>query len=345
MSIKPSSSLNRNQQGIVSIMMTIVMILVISLIVLGLAQISRREVRKSTDSQLSTQAFYAAESGVNDVVNLIHANGDVVIAKPTCDLAPAIPYSTGLHPDIDTTSNVSYTCVIVEPDTTSIPGDASTTPSVYSLATTDAAGLSQVTLEWTPGGGKTTANLTNCPTTALGATNVFDTGSATDSWTCDYGVVRLDLVNTGTLTRDSLINNIRTYFLVPRRTGTVGSSTMMTRGVSCTSAKCSLTIAMPAASNDYYARISSIYTNAPLSIKGVTASGTTAKFADQVTIDVTGKAQDVLRRVKVSLNLNNGNQNGKAEAAIMSGDSICKRFKISDTGTALGDYAGFPGCN
>jgi Tfp pilus assembly protein PilX len=328
--------LNKNQQGIVSIMMTIVMILVISLIVLGLAQISRREVRKATDTQLSSQAFYAAESGVNDVINLIHANGDVATPNPTCTLTA--PYSTGLTPTI--APGISYSCVIVDPASNRIPGDISSSPSVYSLATTSATGLSSVTFKWGPGGGQSTSTI-GCSTAALGQVDVFPTASPTNPWSCHYAVLRVDLVNAASLDRAALINATKTYFLVPNRTGSVGSGSSILQGASCSGGVCSATINM-SASNSYYARVTGIYTDGSLTICG---NGCAAEFADQVTIDVTGKAQDVLRRVKVSVNLNGGNQNSEAAAAIMSGDSICKRFKLNQNGTATGDYGGFPTCN
>jgi len=328
--------LNNNQQGIVSIMMTIVMILVISLIVLGLAQISRREVRKSTDTLLSSQAFYAAESGVNDVINLIHANGDVATANQTCTLAA--PYNTGLKPDI--APGVSYSCVIVDPSSNTIPGNISTSPSVYSLATTSASGLSDVTFKWGPGEGLTPVT-TGCSSAALSRADVFPTASPTNPWACHYAVLRVDLVDAVNLDRSALINATKTYFLVPNRTGSVGGGSATLRGASCSAGICSATISLPA-SNSYYARVSGIYNDGSLTICGNSCS---AEFTDQVTIDVTGKAQDVLRRVKVSVNLNGGNQNSEAAAAIMSGDSICKRFKLNESGTATGDYGEFPTCN
>ena len=60
--------------------------IVMSLIVLGFAQISRRNQRESLDRQLSTQAFYAAESGVNDARELITTaaqNNQAIPAKKT----------------------------------------------------------------------------------------------------------------------------------------------------------------------------------------------------------------------------------------------------------------------
>ena len=338
--------IQRNQQGIVSIMMTVVMILVISLIVLGLAQISRREVRKSTDSQLSAQAFYAAESGVNDVVRLIHANGDVVTPKAGCNDNPA-PYNTGLDPVIDSAANISYSCVIVEPNSDQVTGDFSTTPSVYSLATTAAGGLSSVTFTWGPGNGLS-GDTSGCPTTALSSAanvNVFPTGGASGPWSCHYAVLRVDLTDASSLDRNTLVGNTRTFFFVPNRTGAVTSGNTDVRGSTCSSvaSTCTATVSVPAG-NAYYARIAGIYVDGTTTICANACDGA-VRFADVATVDVTGKAQDVLRRIKVSVNLKGGNQNGAAGATIMSGDSICKRFKVNEDGTVSGNYSGYATCN
>src|ERR1700761_8288581 len=60
--------IRRDEQGMVSILVTMIMVIVISLIVIGFAEVSRRNQREALDNQLSTQAYYAAESGVNAAV-------------------------------------------------------------------------------------------------------------------------------------------------------------------------------------------------------------------------------------------------------------------------------------
>ena len=60
------SRAGRDQRGIASLIITMVSMVIVTLIVLGFATLSRREQRQSLDRQLSTQAFYAAESGVED---------------------------------------------------------------------------------------------------------------------------------------------------------------------------------------------------------------------------------------------------------------------------------------
>src|SRR5687768_8797387 len=100
------------QQGMAAIFVTMIMMIVISLIVLGFAQVSRREARDSLDRQLSTQAYFAAETGVNDAVEVIKSSGAGSIPEKTsCEYSgPEYDASKAV---IDSTNNVSYTCLLV----------------------------------------------------------------------------------------------------------------------------------------------------------------------------------------------------------------------------------------
>ncbi|HSX32249.1 MAG TPA: pilus assembly PilX N-terminal domain-containing protein, partial [Candidatus Saccharimonadales bacterium] len=97
----PKRPASAKESGMVAIMVTIILMIVISLIVLGFAQIARRNQRQSLDRQLSTQAFYAAETGVNDASKVIKAaiaSGATVAAKPTCTDSGGGQYTTLLAP-------------------------------------------------------------------------------------------------------------------------------------------------------------------------------------------------------------------------------------------------------
>src|SRR5690349_5561347 len=75
------------QSGMASIVITMVTMVVISLIVIGFATISRREQRQSLDQLLSSQAFYAAESGIEDATAIIKstlASGSTPTNKSDC---------------------------------------------------------------------------------------------------------------------------------------------------------------------------------------------------------------------------------------------------------------------
>jgi len=78
-----------------------------------------------------------------------------------------------------------------------------------------------------------------------------------------------------------------------------------------------------------------------LQITGTDGSGNPVSFTGaQVLIDVTGKAQDVLRRVQVRVPATGTSANLTSDYAMQSTDSICKRFDImtnhyqSDAGNA-----------
>ena len=61
--------LQKDQNGIASIIIVVVIILILTLVVLAMSRNANREQRQALDRQLSSAAFYAAESGINDTIN------------------------------------------------------------------------------------------------------------------------------------------------------------------------------------------------------------------------------------------------------------------------------------
>lgn len=314
-----------NQKGIVSILITMVMILVISLIILGLSQVSRRQLRQATDTQLSTQAFYAAESGVNDAAAKLAAlagAGAVIPSKTTCENTLAPPYNS-FKTVINSASNVSYSCLLIDPSPPVLTATLSAESQVLAITPENHAPVDSIKLKWTkPDGIPGTYH--SCPS---GTTSVFTPAS---SWACPYGVLRIDLVDTSNgVSRDSLLNKTMNVFVVPTRANGGGNAhTPFRTGASahiangCTSS-CELTIT-GLTSNQYYLRATEIYrSGGELS---VSIAGNRGLIGSQAIVDVTGKAQDVLRRVRVFIDINGDNKNRAATGGIMSGESICKQF-------------------
>ncbi len=334
---KSKSNKRDPQAGMISILVTMLLLIVISLIVLGFAQISRRNQRQTLDQQLSTQAFYAAESGINDARNLIVnaiAGGTTIPAKPDCTNgsgAEAAFYGA-LVPTIDAANNVAYTCLIVNPapDTLSF-SDVGMTGTVFPLESDNGVPLSSITLTWKNKANSATPTL-GCPASA---NSVF---SNTTSWTCGYGVMRFDLVPTnGTFDAISLQARTFTSFLVPV-TGGVGAVGFPAApaningnnliAVHCTNTDCTMKIT-GLSSDQYYMRLNSIYKDVSLDVSAVDGSGNQLALKNaQALIDATGKAQDVLRRIKVHMPLTASNTNQLSDYAIESTDAICKRFVV-----------------
>jgi Tfp pilus assembly protein PilX len=322
----------------VSILVTMLLLIVISLIVLGFAQISRRNQRQSLDRQLSTQAFYAAETGINDVRDLIRQSidaGTAISAKTDCDSASVPAYAPPkLTPTIDATNNISYSCVMVDPTPASLEyGTVDATSIVVPLVATS-GNIANVNISWKS---KTTGSpITGCPVTT--ASIFTPTGP---SWSCGYGVLRMDLVNTSgaLLSAAGLQAGTMTAFLVPQNgvgsnavAFVAGSANTNNRlGVRCSNTDCNLRIT-GLNSTQYYLRISSIYKEAA-NLRVVASDASSAPLriqGAQAIIDATGKAQDVLRRVQVRVPLTASSTNLLPDYALQSTDAICKRFATMD---------------
>jgi Tfp pilus assembly protein PilX len=322
------------ESGMVAIMVTMILMIVISLIVLGFAQISRRNQRQALDRQLSTQAFYAAETGINDAAELIKnavAGGTAVPAKPDCASTGSGFYSTS--PTLDASSSVSYTCLTVNPTPSTLAYNSiGTTGTVVPLLATSGT-IASITLNWQSKDSSATP-VASCPT---GTATVF---SAASAWNCGYGVLRFDLVPTaGSLSLAGLQSATMTAFVVPLASGGTGTANPITYttgggnsmlGVICSNSGCSLTV-NGLTQGKYYLRVSSLYKDASLQITAVSGTGTAVSFQGaQALLDATGKAQDVLRRIQVRLPLSGSSANGMSDYAIQSSEAICKRFSVMD---------------
>lgn len=338
--------LHRSQEGVISILVTLVLMIVISLVVLGFAQVARRTQSQQLNQQLTTQAFYAAETAVNDVINLIvNSNPAPTVAqmnKPTCNnLGGGNFYSALPSPTISSPGAVSYTCVTVDPSPNVLQYDVGTTSSVVPL-TASSGTINTVSLLWKAQG---TNPWVNCPTTA---TSIFSSWNTWTSGNCGYGVLRIDLVPTAAANLDAptLEKNTLTSFLVPdthganpatlhyqNPVGTLNSGDNVL-GVKCTNANCSVTIDRLGQSQ-YYLRVSSIYRPATLQVSASGPGGPVGLSGAQIVIDATGKAQGQLRRIQENIPL--ASQNQLSDFAIETYDSVCKRFAVMG-GSGSGYY-------
>lgn len=339
-------SARSSEQGVVSIIVTLVMMIVITLIVLGFAQLSRREQAQSLDRHLSEQAFLAAESGVNDARSAIFKAlqaGQPVGQKDECATTPAPgatnPYA--FNPVIDGPNDVSYTCLLVSTKLKTIEQTIAADGKSVSIPLNPTSGnITKVHINWRLPAPP--ASLVGCAAT-VPASGTFPNSGA---WPCPYGVLRIDMVPTDTnnLKRSDLLPNQRTAFLYPV-TGAGTSVNYGTNskgiiaGMSCTSTNCSIDInnvgtGSGGSSNKYSMRLSAIYTGGTFTISGYDG-GTPVEFKDsQAQVDATGRAGGVLRRIQVRFSVVPGAGNNNGEYAIQSASSICKRFSlISSTNT------------
>lgn len=340
-----TTSIRKDQKGLVAIFVVMIIMILLSLIVLAFGRIVRREQRQSLDRQLNAQALFAAESGVNDAIHALSlpANSGLLAQDHTeCTGASSFTERAGLASEVGPGSNASYSCLMVDPTPNTLvfnnihQGESRVTP-----IRTD-TGVSSINVKWR---NQQRSQHSGCPSLTDINGNSFH--SSPDA-NCGYAVMRLELVAFGASnTRDSLTHNGRAIFFAQPSSSIGGGSATWASGAgnnqgrrvaaACRSIETidsSCDISITNLTNFVgYLRLTPIYHQADVEITARDASGAVGLAGSQAMIDVTGKASDVLRRIRVHHALNNSINSGipLPGFALESTNTQCKRFTISDT--------------
>jgi hypothetical protein len=332
-----------NQQGLVSITVAIVFVMVVSLIVLGFSQVSRRNSSQALDRQLSSQAYYAAESAINDTIYKISKDlqtGVKPVAQTTCD-----GIYTKNEGKLQDDSNIKYTCLKVKTELKDYQySQVSDTIVVPLNSTTGTLGSNRIT--WTreanPAEG---ASLDRCDTR-----NTLPDGPTWGA-KCPFGLLRVDIMPMspgigGTVGNpQNAAAQTMTVFLYPRRSGAAVSvpyrsaftnpyGNTVTQGAvlagACDDNTCEVTVTGLDFTNAFM-RVQSLY-NPAQNLKIATTESNKDLEGGQIEIDATGKAQDVLRRINVRYPLvgsSRADVPGFSANTLQSSGSICKYFSVS----------------
>jgi len=111
-----------NESGLVSIVIVTTITIILALMTISFTKIMNRNLREAIDLELSTQAHYAAESGLNDarqhIAKELSAGRDPSIGPQCLDLKtaplPFVPTISGSYSGDTTNDNtVKYTCVLI----------------------------------------------------------------------------------------------------------------------------------------------------------------------------------------------------------------------------------------
>ncbi len=330
MSIK---SLRHQESGLVSLIVAITFITILTLITTSFALLSRREARQALDRQLSTQAFYAAESGVNDAINKITSSGGLDDVEE-CDEVGDVG-----NPDLG--NGLSYTCVLVNQQPTSLDYssvglETSTIVRIQSQSGT----INTLQIGWqAEDNSQIFTNLANheLPEKPPAPKNGLD----------QTGIVRATIISgKPPFSRDNFINNTGTYFLYPKANSTPnqkGTATLTPGRANqgqfvdgqCNTATttqfprfCNAEINVSAlGSNIVYVRLKSAYKASRVTVRALDGVGNQLSLTNsQAVIDATGKATDVLRRIQVRVPLNSNYY--YPEFALETGDDICKLITV-----------------
>lgn len=335
--------LSKNEEGIVAIFVTVFFMIVLSLIVLAFSQNARRQQQQTIDNQLSRQAFYAAESGINDTVNGIKtgAVGFTAADDNNCETTGNTLSADGL---------VSYSCVLWNraPKTLEYNPLDQKDGEIISLNTVGGSGDPMKTLNVTWNAAQSNKDFSGCATTAT----VFQLPKKQDYTACDAGMLRLFFVaapQNPVFDRTDLIQNSFTIFLRPTKDSATTdtaylaySSNQLKQGAifpaKCDSAtgRCSVNITGInglSAANDMFLQFRSMYKDNAVTLSGTTLGGSEARFDQaQIEVDSTGKANDVLRRLQVRVPL--FERYSHPQYVLEAFDGICKQLDVYPGQTA-----------
>jgi hypothetical protein len=312
----------RNQRGIASLMVTTVLILVIGLIIIGFSQTTRRNQRETLDRQLTSQAFYAAETAINSVKAKIDAAGvgvpvpEKTACEPTSPSYPETFNSSGTFGSTNT--NISVTCLLVRSNLESLYyPNVNQTKSTIVPAISNSGNFNKLVLRWD--------NKDNIANPSAGCTS--NNLPSTSNWNCGYGILRVDLAAPPPAAVQAM-----TTFFIPRNNPGVTSIAFNPAGSgggvingNCDDTECTAEIT-GLNGNSYYLRLLSVYKDASVTIEAQTTAGANVRLSGQVIVDATGKAGDVLRRVQVRLPVGGQSTANMPNFAIESNGSLCKRF-------------------
>jgi hypothetical protein len=354
--------LRDNQDGLVSMIVAMLIMLLLTLIVIAMSSNARREQQQELDRQLSSDAFYAAESGINDTLDYIHANSAESPVKNDCNLLG--PPITTNKIDIDKLPGeqiVEYSCVMYDENPGSLEYTEIKADNSELIPIESTTGVSSLTISWEAAAGGSIAGCSANPP------NTFVPNA---DWPADCGatMLRAELINIQNLSRDALSNNSSLLYIVPRNSAVGGSIFYVGTGkgtqegnivsAACEDSpvpttdipapkKCKFTINDIALKADQklYLRLRSIYDiggkGSIVSIYGTDLAGAKVRFRNaQIMVDSTGKANDVLKRLQVRVSA--VPKYDMDDFAIHTAGNLCKLLQVypgaggaPDTGTSV----------
>jgi hypothetical protein len=322
---------------------------VLALISIGFSQLMNREARQALDRQLSLEAFYAAESGVNDAVNYLSTPGATSWSDCKIPIS-AQPYFVDAG-DISGDKLSQYTCVSVNNTPKEIDYNLAQGETIS--VKVDLPTLEKLHFGWE---NQTYQNGAQVMHSSSGAvplgTLLREDEVATDS----TGILRVSIypVTAGAAsapdTNLALESASRTYFLYPNGggAGTEGSVSYASDGI-YVSGHCSTTYpTLPYAQatqrfcnsavsglsgkgTTYYVKLTALYAPLGVSIEGSDSSGNALGIPNtEGVIDVTGSGNDIIKRVQALRPI--GNYYDYPNEGLRSMQAVCKLFRVDMVG-------------
>lgn len=223
-----------DENGFAAIVIALVIIMVLSLMTVGFAQLMRSNQTEALDKQLSSQAYDAAETGINDAAEA-YAEG-YTQPKTTCaPLTPNNPNDPAVYlsqTTINSDTNTSIKCLLTNPTPQVIPvptGDkqptvievqgcsATSSPDpnpINQCGGNSAEAIGSIEMDWNDASGNAGLAPSSCSNL-----NPRQATSSTDTVWTHQNILRLEIVpvpSTGqSISRSFLTGSEYTAFLCP----------------------------------------------------------------------------------------------------------------------------------
>lgn len=209
---------DKNEKGFASLIISLILIVIMALVTLGFAQNARRNEQAALDKSLANQAYYAAESGVNELQAQLPKLTTASPAVPNnkCLGSPWVQKTnSGTNSGaIDPTNNVTITCASVNLNPTADIGNSNQVPGSNNfIFSTPSTGLPGNTLTFAWG----SKDNHNAPAPITSPLQLPGLGAWSRGGTPPGlpPVVQLSITPLSSLSRKDLISNTFTVFAYP----------------------------------------------------------------------------------------------------------------------------------
>lgn len=311
------------ERGVVALMTTIIVSLLLVVVTISGARIMSAELRQATDFDLSVKAYFAAESGVEDAIAEIRRNGVENSVSPGCEAF------NDSDANLSSDGVVAYTCQVVSLEQTALQSELKKEASVQ----IDLAGLdfNRLVVSWNQEGSSDPAAWDGAAIPPQ-----FPPGT---TWSDQYpAVMEATFVSyPQTSSFDSADITSQVVILKPSSSGVQNNpiniqSASNPETVRCTpsavsgSYECQASLQLPPANRNYVVRLHARYSSTHYKIEAFKGNNPVDIPNTQLTVDVTGKAGDVFRRIQAKSFLS---QSTSLPFVILADDSICKVLEVT----------------
>lgn len=371
---KNRSKLINKQTGLVSVTVTIVIMIIVTLVVSSFALIVRREQRRALNRQLNAQAFAAAEAGINDAYSAINdannpltedikdcAGDDSFISKVNSLSIPTFQYKSNLEGSGD----IKYSCVLINQNNLeSYDKQAGIQDGIFLVPIHTDTDITSLRISWQGDGAGAPDDYSQMP-------DNYKLPVRLDAPMLKVVLFKGFPPDTASslatpISRDDLKSSAHTMFLAPNDNGPGNAGginysegndqTRNTQGQfvdgQCNIANvgdnnvagkqaeysCNIDINNLSGGKDYYLAVKPLYKSVRFNLRAYNGASILHQKGSQVEIDATGKAADILQRVRVRLPIGDsldkklsGLKGIIPDSAVSSTESICKMWEVSSS--------------